>query len=81
MKNLDLFPQHLAAAAGEKPRQSPRHLMHVADAGHREDGQPICKMHCRRCGAETGWLPFRSVTAAKRGIPCEACNKPAPGGQ
>jgi len=56
-------------------------LMHVSDAGDcpsgsAEDlGKPMCRMRCSRCGAETGWLIFDTVTEAKRGIPCEACNE------
>ncbi len=30
---------------------------------------------CASCGAETDWLIFDTVTEAKRGIPCETCNK------
>ena len=48
--------------------------MHVSDAGEREDGQQICVMTCKRCGAEAEWLPFASITEANRGVPCEACN-------
>jgi DNA-directed RNA polymerase subunit RPC12/RpoP len=32
-------------------------------------------MRCTRCRAETDWLIFDTVTEAKRGIPCEACNR------
>ncbi len=70
---IDLF--------GERPRRAPRVLMHVSDAtdcqsGAAEDlGKPMCRMQCTRCKAETGWLIFDTVTEAKRGIPCEACNK------
>lgn len=60
----DLFP-------GTKPlRARPRVLMHVSDAG-----DCIAKYRCAKCGAESGWLPFATITEAKRGIPCEACNK------
>lgn len=71
----DLFP------GTKPPRGKPRVLMHVSDAGEchtgaAEDlGKPICVMRCTRCGAETDWLIFDTVTEAKRGIPCEACNK------
>lgn len=64
-----------------RPRQSPRVLMHVCDAGDchtgaAEDlGKPMCRMKCRCCGAETDWLVFDTVTEAKRGIPCETCNQ------
>ena len=71
----DLFP------GTKPPRSRPRVLMHVSDAGdvhsgRAEDlGKPMCVMRCARCGAETDWLIFETVTEAKRGIPCEACNK------
>lgn len=71
----DLFP------GTKPPRAKPRVLMHVSDAGDchsgaAEDlGKPMCVMRCSRCGAETDWLIFETVTEAKRGIPCEACNK------
>ena len=43
-------------------------------SGAAEDlGKPMCRMRCSRCGAETDWLIFDTVTEAKRGIPCEAC--------
>lgn len=54
--------------------------MHVAEAcqietGEASDiGKPLCRMRCHRCAAETDWLMFDSVSEAKRGIPCEACN-------
>jgi hypothetical protein len=67
---LDLF--------GVRPRRAPRVLMHVTDAGDSsEPGKPMCRMRCTRCGAETDWLVFDSVTEAKRGIPCDACNPAA----
>lgn len=71
--SIDLF--------GEKPRRAPRVLMHVTDAtdchtGAEEDlGKPMCRMRCARCGAETEWLIFDTVTEARRGIPCESCNR------
>ncbi len=74
MPNLDLFADLLPSARPAAPRARPRVLMHVSDAGEREDGQQICVMSCRHCGAETEWLPFATITEAKRGIPCEACN-------
>lgn len=70
----DLFPET------KPPRARPRVLMHVCDAGDchsgRADdlGKPMCRMACAKCGAETGWLIFETITEAKRGIPCEACN-------
>lgn len=76
MDNLDLFAELLPGSA---PRARPRVLMHVSDAGEREDGQHICVMTCRRCGAVTGWLPFANMTEAKRGVPCQACNSTSAG--
>lgn len=72
----DLFP------GTKPPRSKPRVLMHVIDAtdcqcGSPSDlGKPMCVMKCTKCGTETDWLIFDSVTEAKRGIPCESCNKP-----
>jgi hypothetical protein len=74
MRTADLFPETLVA------RAKPRKLMHVAEAcqietGEASDiGKPLCRMRCHRCAAETDWLMFDSVSEAKRGIPCEACN-------
>lgn len=63
---LELFPGTAAKTARAKPRV----MMHVIDAG-----DCIAKYHCAKCGAETKWLPFATITEAKRGIPCEACNQ------
>ena len=55
--------------------------MHVSDAGdvscgNSDDlGKPLCKMTCHRCGTESDWLIFETITEAKRGIPCEKCNQ------
>ena len=63
---IDLF--------GEVPRR-PRVLrMHVIDAGTACNGDRIARYQCARCSAETDWQEIESVTAAKRGIPCEKCN-------
>jgi hypothetical protein len=72
MQALDLFPET------KPPRAKPRVLMHVSDAGG--TGPPDdnwCRMQCVRCNAETDWINFETVTEAKRGIPCPACNSPA----
>ncbi len=72
----DLFPDT------KLPRAKPRVLMHVSDAsdchtGRQEDlGKPMCVMKCTRCGQESEWLVFDTVTEAKRGIPCPTCNQP-----
>jgi DNA-directed RNA polymerase subunit RPC12/RpoP len=63
-----------------RPPQKRRFLMHVFDAGDCHTGaaddlgKPMCRMKCSRCGTETDWLVFDTVTEAKRGIPCERCN-------
>jgi DNA-directed RNA polymerase subunit RPC12/RpoP len=60
-------------------------LMHVADAGQVDAGaaddlgKPLCSMRCARCGDESEWLVFDTVTEAKRGIPCQRCNAPEAG--
>jgi hypothetical protein len=89
MRNGDLFPEGRVQRSTPdlfpetKPkRRKPRVLMHVCDAGDvqtgaAEDlGKPLCRMRCKRCRAETGWLVFDTVTEAKRGVPCKACNQP-----
>ena len=70
---IDLF--------GEAPKQ-PRapsltrmKPVEIADElGYREPGVPVgVKFSCHVCHRVTGWM-FVTVTAAKRGIPCEHCN-------
>lgn len=59
------------------PRAKPQKLMHVCDAAGccEEDGSgAMVRMECPRCHHETEWLAFRTVTEAKRGIPCPRCN-------
>ncbi len=71
MRTPDLFP-------GTKPRAQPRKLMHVCDAsgcGDEDGSGALVRMRCTRCGAETGWITLPTVTEAKRGIPCEQCNR------
>ncbi len=68
---MDLF--------GEKPRRPRLWRMHVIDAGDCEGDplyQVIARFQCHRCNAQTDWMKVENVTTAKRGIPCEACNKP-----
>lgn len=55
--------------------------MHVVDAGagpggdiHGDDGG-IAVFQCGKCGRKTDWLPFRTTTEARRGIPCQTCNE------
>ena len=70
---IDLFPE-------TKPkRRLPRNLMHVIDAGDSgcasdTDVGGIARFQCKRCGTKTEWITYRTVTEAKRGIPCDHCN-------
>lgn len=62
------------------PRARPQKLMHVCDAGGNDcdDEMPLLvRYSCKRCGHETEWLDARTVTEAKRGIPCPQCNMPS----
>lgn len=61
------------------PRKTRGYLMHVTDAGIGEAGGHNCFLTCARCGAESGWLKFDTVTEAKRGLPCPRCNAPKVG--
>ena len=71
----DLFPDPIHVTDKGNPRAQPRVLMHVSDAGWSDQhDKPMCVMRCWKCGAETDWLIFETVTEAKRGIPCDACN-------
>ena len=59
------------------PRQTPKKLMHVSDAGgccEEDGGGAMVRMQCKRCGYESGWLFLGTVTEAKRGKPCPVCN-------
>lgn len=57
------------------PRQKPRVLMRVCDAGPGERGaQHNVKFSCGKCGGMSGWLVMK-MSDAKRGIPCPVCNK------
>ena len=58
-----------------KPRQAPRKLMHVIDAGEADGAGDIVRFGCARCGHESGWMTVSGVTEGKRGIPCPKCNK------
>jgi hypothetical protein len=70
--STDLFPET------KNPRARPRVLMHVCDSYGDGPDDVHCKMQCPRCKTETRWLTFATVTEAKRGIPCENCNKETP---
>lgn len=55
------------------PRQKPRKLMHVCDAGH--EGGHIAQFKCARCGYKSEWYDVENPTEAKHGLPCPKCNK------
>lgn len=55
-----------------RPRRMRRVMMHVIDAGGDEDGD-FARFECRRCGL-TDWIAYRTVSEAKRGVPCPECN-------
>lgn len=61
---------------GPRPRRVPRKLMHVSDAFER-DGKQVVRLKCHRCGHESDWTEFDTVTAAKAGAPCPNCNEAA----
>ena len=72
----DLFPETVPAPEPRAPRAKPRVLMHVSDAGWSDHhDKPMCTMRCSKCGAESDWLIFETISEAKRGTPCETCNK------
>jgi DNA-directed RNA polymerase subunit RPC12/RpoP len=61
----------------ERPKVPRVARMHVIDAGHSDDmDEPLMVQYrCRRCSRESEWMTARSVTEAKRGIPCPDCNQ------
>lgn len=61
-------------------RKVARVLMHVIDAGDSgcDDGHAgIALFRCGKCSHQTDWTGFRTITEAKRGIPCPKCNEAA----
>ena len=69
MNTPDLFSET------KPPRPAPRKLMHVCDAADDEDpAYSSVRFHCARCGHESDWIDGLTVTEAKRGMPCPACN-------
>lgn len=52
--------------------------MHVVDAGDCGTSDAprsvVVQMRCMKCGHLSGWLKIRTVTEAKRGLPCPHCN-------
>jgi hypothetical protein len=77
MTTADLF-------APARPRRKARVMMHVIDAGCAPcadmdgDDPLIVILECGKCGHKTDWLPFRTITEAKRGAPCPNCNPVSP---
>jgi len=68
-RTADLFPET------KPPRQKPRRLMRVIDAGSFPDGQPMIECECFRCGYNTGQIvQERPTSECKRGLPCPKCN-------
>lgn len=67
----------MTARQGEllpKPARRMRgQLMRVCDAGGGEGPGCIVQMRCKRCGHQSEWLTFDTVTEAKRGLPCPKC--------
>ena len=58
----------------EKPRKPRQWLMHVSDGGGDGPDDVWVRFQCQRCELETEWMKARTVTEAKRGIPCPTCN-------
>jgi DNA-directed RNA polymerase subunit RPC12/RpoP len=59
----------------DKPARRTRgQLMRVIDAGGGESGGLNCQLECSKCGHQSEWLLFDTVTEAKRGLPCPRCN-------
>lgn len=60
-----------------RPRQKPRVLMHVIDAGPDcgDDGATfdLVRLACAKCEHETDWEKHRR-SEAKYGVPCPKCN-------
>jgi hypothetical protein len=59
---------------GPRPAAARRKLAHCSDCGCFPDGR-VCAFFTCECGWESGWVGARSVSEAKRGIPCERCNQ------
>lgn len=58
----------------ERPKVPRVVRMHVSDAGHGDEWDMRVRYQCARCNHETDWTTARTVTEAKRGIPCPNCN-------
>jgi hypothetical protein len=58
------------------PRQRPRVMMHVVDAGNAAGAGKIIIFVCRSCGYSTNWIEdTKTVSENKRGMPCPQCNR------
>lgn len=55
------------------PRRMRGQLMRVCDTGPGEGPGCVVQMRCKRCGHQSEWLLFDTVTEAKRGLPCPKC--------
>lgn len=72
-KQPTLFPKD------EIPRTPRKVMMHVIDAGDHgcggtEPGEQWVKYGCSTCDEESEWQSARSITEARKGIPCPRCN-------
>lgn len=54
------------------PRKTRGRLMDITDARH--DERATVEFTCSKCGHQTGWTRFATVTEAKRRLPCPKCN-------
>lgn len=56
------------------PRDRPRRvMMKIIDAGMGELGGEHIHYECPKCG-DGDWYIMPSISAARRGLPCEKCN-------
>lgn len=74
----DLFD----GTAFAKKRKKPQKMAHIDDIGGNRccgggdgDYEGIATFKCARCGWLSDWLQFKTMTEAKRGVPCPVCNK------
>jgi DNA-directed RNA polymerase subunit RPC12/RpoP len=61
-----------------KPPVPRRVMMHVFDTSSNQccggDDPYMARYWCKKCGAITEWQSHRTITEARRGFPCQACN-------
>jgi len=73
MRTADLFA---GTSHAKPPRKKPRILAHVADAGQ-GNAVMVIRFECDKCGWDSDWIEqTMTISEAKKGIPCERCNKP-----